>query len=179
LVAYAAPRGRPEPVNIAHSHCEESDDVAISPLRSPVFIQRGCDQEDKDSVPFRLGVTTPNCHPQEAQRADVRIPAKLMNRIYCVYILSNSNKTLCTGVTSDLVGRVIAHRLGVGSRFTNRHGLHSLVWYESTNYVWSALEREKQIKSWKRKRKLALIESMNPGWSDLSPALGLPVAVDL
>ncbi len=95
-----------------------------------------------------------------------------------MYILSNSNQTLYTGVTSDLVRRVIAHRLGAGSRFTKRHRLHSLVWYESTNYVWSALEREKQIKSWKRKRKLALIESMNPSWSDLSPTLGLPSAVD-
>ncbi|MCI0774602.1 MAG: GIY-YIG nuclease family protein [Chloroflexi bacterium] len=101
-----------------------------------------------------------------------------MNRTYCVYILSNSNRTLYTGVTGDLVARVIAHRSGQGSRFTNRHGLHSLVWYESTNYIWSALEREKQIKSWKRSRKLALIESTNPGWSDLSPTLGLPVAVE-
>ena len=124
-------------------------------------------------MPLRLAVTAPNCHPEEAQRADVRIPAKLMNRTYCVYILSNSNRTLYTGVTSDLVRRVIAHRLGVGSRFTKRHRLHSLVWYETSNYVWSALEREKQIKSWKRKRKLALIESMNPGWSDLSPVIGL------
>jgi putative endonuclease len=52
------------------------------------------------------------------------------------------------------------------------------VWYESINYVWSALEREKQIKSWMRKRKIALIESINPGWVDLSPALGLPLAVE-
>ncbi|MCH7971228.1 MAG: GIY-YIG nuclease family protein [Chloroflexi bacterium] len=101
-----------------------------------------------------------------------------MNRTYCVYILSNSNPTLYTGVTSDLVRRVIAHRLGVGSRFTKRHGLHSLVWYETTNDVWSALKREKQIKSWKRKRKIALIESMNPGWSNLSPMIGLPAAIE-
>ena len=105
-------------------------------------------------------------------------PTELMNRTYCVYILSNSNRTLYTGVTSDLVRRMIAHRLGVGSRFTRQHRLHSLVWYETTNYVWSALEREKQIKSWKRKRKLALIESMNPGWSDLSPKVGLPPDID-
>ncbi len=101
-----------------------------------------------------------------------------MNRTYCVYILSNSTRTLYTGVTGDLVARVIAHRSGAGSRFTKRHGLHSLVWYESTDYVWSALEREKQIKSWKRSRKVALIESMNPGWSDLSLTLGLSVAVE-
>ena len=102
----------------------------------------------------------------------------MMNRTYCVYILSNSNKTLYAGVTSDLVSRVIAHRLGMGSSFTKRHRLHSLVWYESTSYVWSALEREKQIKSWKRKRKLELIESTNPGRDDLSPTLGLPAFVE-
>ncbi len=101
-----------------------------------------------------------------------------MIKTYCVYILSNSNQTLYTGVTGDLIGRLIAHRTGVGSKFTKRHGLHSLVWYESTNDVWSALEREKQIKSWKRKRKLELIESTNSGWSDLSPAIGLPAAFE-
>ena len=101
----------------------------------------------------------------------------MMNRTYCVYILSNSNRTLYTGVTSDLVGRLSAHRTGVGSRFAKRHGLRSLVWYECTNYVWSALEREKQIKSWKRERKIALIESMNLDWRDLSPSLGMSVTI--
>ena len=147
--------------------------MAIGPTRSRALNQRRSDLACGLFVPFRLAFTAPNCHPEETQRVDVRIPAELMSRTYCVYILSNSNRTLYTGVTSDLVSRLIAHRSGVGSRFTKRHRLHSLVWYESTNYVWSALEREKQIKSWKRKRKLALIESMNTGWCDLSPTLGL------
>ncbi len=54
--------------------------------------------------------------------------------------------------------------------------LQSLVWFETTNDVWAALEREKQIKSWKRDRKLALIESQNSTWDDLSPEIGLPMA---
>ena len=68
--------------------------------------------------------------------------------------------------------------MGVGSKFTKLHGLHLLVWYESTNDVWPAPEREKQIKNWKRKRKLALIESTNSRWSDLSPTIGLPAAFE-
>ena len=152
--------------------------MAISSLRSSVFNPHWSDLEGELTVPFRLGVLKASCHSGEAERAHMRVFAELMNRTYCVYILSNSNRTLYTGVTGDLVARVIAHRSGQGSRFTNRHGLHSLVWYESTNYIWSALEREKQIKSWKRSRKLALIESTNPRWSDLSPTLGLPVAVE-
>ena len=129
-------------------------------------------------MPLRLRVAAFNCHAEYVQRVDQRIPVKMMNRTYCVYILTNSNRTLYTGVTSDLVGRLTAHRLGVGSRFTKRHDLRSLVWYECTNYVWSALEREKQIKSWKRERKKALIESMNPDWSDLSPSRGLTVTIE-
>jgi putative endonuclease len=97
-------------------------------------------------------------------------------RTYAVYILSNKHRTLYTGVTSDLVGRVVQHRSGIGSKFTKLDRLHSLVWYETTEDVWSALEREKQIKSWKRDRKLRLVESLNQAWGDLSPEIGLPVA---
>lgn len=96
---------------------------------------------------------------------------------YAVYILSNEKRTIYTGVTSDLNGRVIQHRTGVGSKFTRLHSLHSLVWYETTEDVWSALERENQIKSWKRDRKLRLVDGLNPSWDDLSPEIGLPVAL--
>ena len=98
-------------------------------------------------------------------------------RTYAVYILTNDKRTLYTGVTSDLVRRVIEHRSGTGSKFARRHRLHFLAWYETTEDVWSALEREKQIKSWKRERKLALVESTNQAWDDLSPEIGLRVAV--
>ncbi|HIF72580.1 MAG TPA: GIY-YIG nuclease family protein [Dehalococcoidia bacterium] len=100
----------------------------------------------------------------------------MYTKTYAVYILSNEKRTLYTGVTSDLISRIIQHRSGIGSKFTRLHHLHSLVWYETTEDVWSTLEREKQIKSWKRDRKLSLIDALNPGWGDLSPELGLPVA---
>lgn len=152
--------------------------MAISPLTIRVCDRSQSSLGGDPLLPLRLGATRPNCHPDQTDPTALRVPAILMNRTYSVYILSNSKQTLYTGVTSDLVGTLVVRRLGVGSRFTKRHRLHSLVWYESTNYVWSALEREKKIKSWKRKRKIALIESINPGWVDLSPALGLPLAVE-
>ena len=98
----------------------------------------------------------------------------MKTRTYCVYILSNTNRTVYTGVTNSLMRRLVEHRFGKGSSFASLHKLGSLVWYEVTNDVWSALEREKQIKSWNRKRKLVLIESLNPDWEDLSVGLGMP-----
>jgi len=90
--------------------------------------------------------------------------------------LTNTRRTLYVGVTSDLIRRVIEHRSGSGSKFTRLHNLQSLAWFETTNDVWTVFEREKQIKSWKRDRKLALIESQNSTRDDLSPEIGLPVA---
>ena len=89
---------------------------------------------------------------------------------YYVYILTNSNKNvLYTGVTNDLKRRVYEHKhhLDKGS-FTARYNVENLVYYEVTSSVESAIEREKQIKGWSRAKKLALIESQNPQWQDLS-----------
>jgi putative endonuclease len=88
---------------------------------------------------------------------------------YCVYILANQTHTvLYTGVTNDLVRRISEHRREIDSRsFTAKYHVHKLVYYESTPNVLSAIEREKQIKSWSRKRKNALIEQRNPNWEDL------------
>ena len=84
-----------------------------------------------------------------------------------VYIMaSRRNGTLYTGVTSDPVQRVWQHKEGrVG--FTARYACKMLVWYEIHQEMASAIEREKQIKAGSRKKKLALIEAMNPEWSDL------------
>ena len=84
-----------------------------------------------------------------------------------VYIMaSGRNGTLYTGVTSDLVQRVWQHKNGpVG--FTSRYGCKLLVWYEIHEEMIPAIEREKQIKAGSRRKKLALIEAMNPGWIDL------------
>ena len=90
-----------------------------------------------------------------------------MNQYY-VYIMTNRSGTLYTGVTNDLMRRVYEHRQKLVEGFTKRYNISKLVYYEETNSVESAIAREKQIKGWVRKKKVALIESMNPYWQDLS-----------
>ena len=89
-------------------------------------------------------------------------------RQYWVYIMSNSSRTLYTGVTNDLERRVAEHRQGQLG-FTARYRIKRLVYFESTNDVMVAIAREKQIKAWTRAKRLALIQSINPGWDDLLP----------
>jgi putative endonuclease len=84
-----------------------------------------------------------------------------------VYIVaSRRNGTIYTGVTSDLVRRAWQHREGRGG-FTKRYGCKLLVWYELNGDMPTAIAREKQLKAGSRKKKLALIEAMNPEWKDL------------
>ena len=88
---------------------------------------------------------------------------------YYVYILTNSHRNvLYTGITNDLVRRVYEHKhhLDKGS-FTAKYNVEYLVYYEVTSDVKTAIEREKQIKGWNRKRKNQLVESTNPDWLDL------------
>ncbi len=86
----------------------------------------------------------------------------------CVYIMaSKRNGTLYTGVTSNLVQRVWQHKNNLVEGFTERYGIHTLVWYEVHETMTSAITREKKIKNWKRIWKLALIEKTNPEWRDL------------
>jgi putative endonuclease len=95
-----------------------------------------------------------------------------MSKQPCVYILaSDKNGTLYLGVTSDLIKRVWEHKNDVVPGFTNRYGVHELVWYELHDSMESAISREKAIKEWKRQWKLELIERMNPQWKDLYPEL--------
>jgi putative endonuclease len=85
-----------------------------------------------------------------------------------VYILaSKRNGTLYTGVTSDLLGRVQAHREGKGSGFAKKYGVTRLVWFEEFPLYADAIQRETSLKRWKREWKLALIEKTNPDWDDL------------
>ena len=92
---------------------------------------------------------------------------------YYVYILTNThNSVLYTGVTNDLVRRVHEHKNHlVKDSFTSRYNVEKLVYYEVTSNVDAALEREKQIKGWNRKRKNKLVERRNPAWNDLYPSL--------
>ena len=92
---------------------------------------------------------------------------------YYVYILTNKHNTvLYTGVTNDLVRRVYEHKNHLDKKsFTSRYNVEKLVFYEQTNNVESAIQREKQIKSWNRNRKIKLLEEMNPQWEDLYKSL--------
>lgn len=90
----------------------------------------------------------------------------------CVYLLaSHYHGTLYVGVTSDLVKRVWQHRNGVIEGFTRRYRVHDLVWYEQHDHMPAAIAREKAIKEWRRAWKILLIETMNPEWPDLYPAI--------
>jgi len=88
-------------------------------------------------------------------------------RDYFVYILANRSRRLYVGVTNNLLVRLARHRSGE-SEFTARYRITRLVYFEVTQNVIAAIAREKQIKSWRRGKKLALIEGFNPGWDDLA-----------
>lgn len=92
----------------------------------------------------------------------------MSERQYCVYIMTNVHHTvLYTGVTNDLQRRVLEHQSGKGSKFTSRYNVTKLVYFECGNEVSAAILREKQIKAGSRKKKLDLINSINPEWVDL------------
>jgi|SRR5215216_3251212 len=91
------------------------------------------------------------------------------NKQYCVYIMTNSRHTvLYTGVTNDLIRRVEEHKKGIGSEFTKKYNVNKLVFYECGDDINIAVAREKQIKAGSRKKKIDLINSINPDWKDLS-----------
>ena len=92
---------------------------------------------------------------------------------YYVYILANNtNVAIYTGVTRDLVRRVYEHRNHLDPQsFTAKYDIRKLVYFEQTTDVRVAIEREKQLKSWSRAKKNALVETMNPDWKDLYPTI--------
>jgi putative endonuclease len=90
-------------------------------------------------------------------------------KTYCVYIMASESGVLYIGVTNDLERRVIEHKKKMVPGFSARYNLQKLVYFESFGNVQDAIAREKQLKGWLRRRKVALIESINPHWNDLSP----------
>ena len=91
-----------------------------------------------------------------------------MNKTSYVYILANQkNGTLYIGVTSDLIRRIWEHKQKLAPGFTAKYGVTKLVYYEEHNEIYEAIKREKALKRWLRKWKLALIEKNNPEWNDL------------
>lgn len=93
-------------------------------------------------------------------------------KIYFIYILaSKKNGTLYIGVTNNLARRVFEHKQNSVEGFTEKYDVHTLVYYEYTENIDSALQREKQLKKWRRQWKINLIEKDNPNWNDLYETL--------
>ena len=96
----------------------------------------------------------------------------MSEKVFSVYIVTNKTKTvLYIGVTSDLKRRIEEHRQGLIDGFTKKYRCTSLIYYETVEESYSAIEREKQLKGWTRKKKEVLIHSMNPEWKDLYETL--------
>ncbi len=95
-----------------------------------------------------------------------------MSKEYFIYILaSKRNGTLYIGVTNDLLKRVYQHNEKLVSGFTHKYNVKILVYYEKYSDIYSAIEREKKLKKWRRQWKINLIESVNPHWNDLYDGL--------
>ena len=87
---------------------------------------------------------------------------------YYVYIVASKTRVLYVGITSDIRLRLTQHREGLTPGFASKYMCHSLVYLESFPYVRDAIAREKQLKGWTRKKKIALIQEENPDWKDLT-----------
>ena len=109
---------------------------------------------------YRRCLNATSCHSSEGWNPEIYM--------YYVYIMaSKRNGTLYIGVTNNLMRRAYEHKNSLIKGFTKKYKVHRLVYYEQTEDVRSAIEREKRLKSWNRQWKLRLIEKVNPEWKDL------------
>jgi len=98
-----------------------------------------------------------------------------MRRVFYVYILASDTRELFIGITNNLLGRIAEHRAGADPyRYVFRHAVTRLVHVEAAGDARDAIRREKQLKGWTRRKKLALIQETNPTWEDL--AAGWPMS---
>ena len=91
-----------------------------------------------------------------------------MAREYYFYLMASYRGALYAGVTNDLTVRAYEHKQKAVDGFTRKYNATKLVYYEATDSIGAAIEREKQVKGWLRRKKVALIESVNPYWEDLA-----------
>ena len=99
-----------------------------------------------------------------------------MDCIFCVYIVCSRSGTLYLGITNDIGRRMSEHKSGEFEGFASRYGCNRLVYYQKFDNVLRAISREKQLKGWRRSKKVALIESMNPRCVDLAEKWGAEMA---
>jgi putative endonuclease len=114
----------------------------------------------------------PNKSTSGLQREHYNAPLHRVfkTKSYCVYVLANVSGVLYTGITSSIVRRVLEHKQKMIPGFTQKYNVNRLVYYEVFENVHSAITSEKRIKAWRREKEIALIESSNPKWIDLSDA---------
>ena len=98
---------------------------------------------------------------------------------YYVYIMASRSLNFYTGVTNDICDRALDHKQGLIDCFTKRYKINRLVYFETFRYIGNAIDREKQIKSWSRAKKIALIKSKNPTWIDLAEDWGKPIKMQI
>jgi putative endonuclease len=92
-----------------------------------------------------------------------------MERSYYVYVLTNwNNRVMYVGVTNNLARRMYEHKHKLIKGFTTKYNINKLVYFEECGDIKEALEREKEIKRWRRKKKDSLVSSLNPEWKDLN-----------
>jgi putative endonuclease len=96
----------------------------------------------------------------------------MLTKHYYVYIMASHSRVIYIGMTNDLRRRVAQHQQKLVEGFTQKYNCTMLAYHESTEDVHSALAREKELKGWRREKKIVLIESRNPTWQDLSTELG-------
>src|SRR5262249_955433 len=96
----------------------------------------------------------------------------LRTRTYYVYIMASRSLNLYTGITNSIYRRALQHKRGEIDGFTKRYNINPLVYYEVFHQVGNAIGREKQIKSWTRAKRIALIKTKNPTWLDLAEGWG-------
>ena len=94
-----------------------------------------------------------------------------MLRTYYSYIMASRSRVLYIGVTNDLRRRVDEHKKAIHPGFTSKYRVNRLVYFEKFNWILDAIAREKELKGWKRSRKISLIESRNPTWEDLAETI--------
>jgi len=92
----------------------------------------------------------------------------MLDHYFYVYIMASKSRVIYIGMTNTLRRRVWQHKSGLCPGFTRDYRVHRLVYFERFQYVRNAIRREEQLKGWLRKRKIALIESVNPTWEDLA-----------
>ncbi len=95
------------------------------------------------------------------------VEANVMRKFF-VYIMASRTGVLYTGVTNNVFRRAGQHKESASEGFAKRYRVNKLVFYEEYNNPWEAIGREKQIKAFRRQKKVALIESLNPAWLDLA-----------